>query len=195
MQILQDRILKDGRHLGNNILKVDSFMNHQIDPQLMKQIGEEFARVFGPAKPTRILTIESSGIAPALATGMVLNIPIVFARKKLPITMAGEPYKETAPSHTKGGIVDVIVSSEYLGAKDRVIILDDFLSTARTINALVKLVHSSGAALVGVGAVIEKIFEGGRNELKHVDALVHSLAVIERFDGEKIVFVEQAALK
>jgi xanthine phosphoribosyltransferase len=195
MQILRERILRDGRHLGNNILKVDSSMNHQIDSHLMRQIGEEFARRFANSKATRILTVESSGIAPALATGMAMNLPIVFARKQQPITMAADPYKESAPSHTKGGIVDIIVSSEYLTDKDRVLILDDFLSTAKTLHALIKLVNASGAALVGIGAVIEKTFEGGRASLKDVGVPIESLARIERFDGDKIIFTEQEALR
>lgn len=188
MKILRERIEKDGRHLGKGILKVDGFMNHQIDPVLMKQIGEEFARLFGDQKPSRILTAESSGIAPALAAGMVLNIPIVFAKKHRPATMAGEPYRQTAPSHTYGGDVDLHVSSEYLKPEDRVLIIDDFLSTAKTIRALVRVVADSGATLVGVGAVIEKSFQGGRSNLDDLDVVVESLAVIEKFDGDKIVF-------
>ncbi|HMO24099.1 MAG TPA: xanthine phosphoribosyltransferase, partial [Candidatus Melainabacteria bacterium] len=142
---MQDRILSDGKYLGNGILKVDSFMNHQIDPILMKAVGEEFARLFEEVKPSKILTAESSGIAPALATGMSLKLPIVFARKNKPVTMAGADFRETATSHTKGGEVDLVVSSEYLKPEDRVLILDDFLATANTIAALVRLIRTSGA--------------------------------------------------
>ncbi len=188
MKILRERIEKEGKHLGKGILKVDGFMNHQIDPVLMKQIGEEFASLFGDQKPTRILTAESSGIAPALSAGMALNIPIVFARKHRPATMGGEPFRETAPSHTHGGEVELLVSDEYLKAEDRVLIIDDFLSTAKTIRALVKVVAASGATLVGVGAVIEKSFQGGRSNLDDLDVMVESLAVIEKFDGDKIIF-------
>lgn len=188
MKLLQDRILSDGKYLGNGILKVDSFMNHQIDPILMKAVGEEFARLFEEVKPSKILTAESSGIAPALATGMSLKLPIVFARKNKPVTMAGADFRETATSHTKGGEVDLVVSSEYLKPEDRVLILDDFLATANTIAALVRLVKTSGATLAGVGAVIEKSFEGGRQVLSGVEVPIHSLAIIDRFDGDKIVF-------
>ncbi len=188
MQLLIDRIASEGRHLGNGILKVDGFMNHQIDPILMKNIGEEFARRFEKIDATRILTAETSGIAPALACGMVMNLPIVFARKHKPVTMVENPLRESAESHTHGGHADLLVSPEYLGASDRVLIVDDFLSTARTLKALIRLVSNSGAQLVGIGAVIEKSFEGGRAALGEISVPVESLAVIERFDGDKIVF-------
>lgn len=188
MRLLQEKIEKEGKYLGNGILKVDSFMNHQIDPVLMSSIGEEFARRFSSLNPTRILTAESSGIAPALATAMLLKVPLVFARKKKPITMAQRDFRESAKSHTKGGVVDLVVSSEYLSESDRVIILDDFLSTANTINALVRLVNSSGAQLLAIGAVIEKSFEGGRSALEKIDVPVESLAIIESLEEEKVIF-------
>ena len=187
---LVDRITAEGKHLGSGILKVDGFMNHQIDPVLMKHIGEEFARRFASVEATRILTAEASGIAPALAAGMVMNLPIVFAKKKRPVTMpAGETLKESAPSHTKGEVVDLLVSGEYLNESDRVLIIDDFLSTARTLNALIRLVNNRGAKLVGIGAVIEKSFQGGRGALTDVDVPVESLAVITRFEGDEIIFL------
>ncbi|MBK9204165.1 MAG: xanthine phosphoribosyltransferase [Candidatus Obscuribacter sp.] len=190
MKRLKDKILSEGKYLGNGILKVDSFMNHQIDPQLMKEVGEEFARRFKDQNPTRILTAESSGIAPALSAALVLGVPLVFARKHQPVTMAQNPFKESAMSHTKGNMVELIVSPEYLFATDRVLILDDFLASARTIKALVKLVQASGATLVGIGAVIEKAFEGGRNEVSNLGVPVESLAAIASFDGDKVVFRE-----
>lgn len=188
MKVLRDRIEKDGKYLGKGILKVDGFMNHQIDPILMKEIGEEFAKRFATTNATRILTAETSGIAPALSAGMAMQIPVVFARKHKPVTMGGEAMRQTAPSHTHGGEVELIVSSEYLGASDRVLIIDDFLSTARTINALVKLVEGSGAQLVGIGAVIEKSFQGGRTAIGKTDIPIESLAVIDSFDDDKIHF-------
>lgn len=193
MQILRDRIVKDGKYLGNGILKVDAFMNHQIDPALMKAVGEEFGKRFANVNATRILTAETSGIAPSLAAGMVLQVPIVFARKHQPITMAPGAYKETAESHTHKKDVELIVSAEYMNSSDRILIIDDFLASARTILALVKLVQASGATLVGVGAVIEKGFEGGRTLLKPLNVPVESLAEIERFDGDRIIFAGQAS--
>lgn len=189
MDILRQRILNDGKHLGKGILKVDSFMNHQIDPLLMQAVGEEFAAKFKQFNPTRVLTAETSGIAPALATAMSLKVPLVFARKHKPVTMAAEPYVESAPSHTKGGVVDLIVSSEYLEATDRILIIDDFLASAKTLVALANLVKASGATLVGIGAVIEKEFQGGRALLKDITVPIESLAIIESMD-EKIVLKE-----
>lgn len=192
MDLLRQRILQDGKHLGKGILKVDSFMNHQIDPLLMQAVGEEFAARFRQFNPTRILTAETSGIAPALAAAMSLKVPLVFARKHKPVTMAAEPYVESAPSHTKGGVVDLIVSSEYLEATDRVLIIDDFLASAKTLVALVNLVKSSGATLVGIGAVIEKEFQGGRALLTDVTVPIESLAIIESMD-ETIVLKSSKA--
>lgn len=191
MDLLRQRILNDGKHLGKGILKVDSFMNHQIDPLLMQSVGEEFAVKFKQFNPTRVLTAETSGIAPALATAMALKVPLVFARKHKPVTMAAEPYVESAPSHTKGGIVDLIVSSEYLESSDRILIIDDFLASAKTLVALANLVKASGATLVGIGAVIEKEFQGGRALLKDITVPIESLAIIESMD-EKIVLKEKA---
>lgn len=194
MDILRQRILNDGKHLGKGILKVDSFMNHQIDPLLMQAVGEEFAAKFKQFNPTRVLTAETSGIAPALATAMALKVPLVFARKHKPVTMAAEPYVESAPSHTKGGVVDLIVSSEYLESTDRILIIDDFLASAKTLVALANLVKASGATLVGIGAVIEKEFQGGRALLKGITVPIESLAIIESMD-EKIVLKEIASAK
>lgn len=185
MRALCDRILEEGKYLGRGILKVDSFMNHQIDSSLMKTVGDELARRFRQERVSRVLTAETSGIAPALACGMALGVPTVFARKHRPVTMV-EPFRERAQSHTHGRTVELLVSPEYLGPEDRVLIVDDFLATARTIRALARLVEQSGATLVGVGAVIEKEFEGGREALKDLDVRVESLAVIESFEGDRI---------
>jgi len=194
MELLRQRILNDGKHLGKGILKVDSFMNHQIDPILMQAVGDEFAARFKQFDPTRILTAETSGIAPALAAAMSLKVPLVFARKHKPVTMAAEPYVESAPSHTKGGVVDLIVSSEYLEKTDRVLIIDDFLASAKTLVALVNLVKASGATLVGIGAVIEKEFQGGRALLKDVSVPIESLAIIESMDETIVVRQSKAAV-
>jgi xanthine phosphoribosyltransferase len=189
IQLLRERILSDGRHLGGGILKVDSFMNHQLDSALMKSVGEEFAHCFQALHPTKILTAETSGIAPALAAGMVLSIPVVFARKHQPLTMAPNPFRETTVSHTHARQVELIVSPEYLLPKDRVLIIDDFLATAQTILALSKLVRQSGATLLAVGAVIEKSFEGGRSALESLNVPVESLAVVVRFEGDRVILL------
>lgn len=189
MQILQEKILREGQYLGNGILKVDSFMNHQIDPFLMKKIGEEIAKHFRAYKPTRILTAESSGIAPALVTAIELGIPVVYARKNQPVTMKRDPFREKSESHTHRKQVELIVSTEYLSKEDRVLIIDDFLATARTILALVKVVEQSGATIVGIASVIEKEFEGGREKVDHLGVPVLSLARIKSFDNDQINFV------
>jgi xanthine phosphoribosyltransferase len=190
MSWLRERIQTEGRYLGHGILKVDVFMNHQVDPLLMQGIGYEFARRFRAQHATKILTAEISGIAPALAAGMMLQVPVVFARKTKPLTLEKEPFCATAPSHTKGGDVTLMVSREFLAPEDRILVIDDFLASSLTIRALADIIRQSGAVLVGIGAVIEKSFEGGRRALADLGVQVESLAVIERFEGSKIIFAE-----
>lgn len=187
MEALQTRILRDGRYLGKGIIKVDCFINHQIDAPLMVEAGRELARQFASTHPTKVLTAESSGIAPALCTGLVLDLPVIYARKRRPITMPQTVYRRTAPSHTKGEKVQLLVSPEVLGPQDRVLIIDDFLASAKTILALTGLVQDAGATLVGIGVMIEKRFEGGRAALAALDVPVEALAVIERVEGNTIV--------
>lgn len=190
MKTLQDRIRAEGQNLGSGILKIDSLLNHQIYPDLMMEMGREMARRFANVPIDRILTAEISGIAPALTTGMVLNVPVVYARKFKPITMAGPVFLETAPSHTKGGEVNLLVSAEFLHAGERVLIIDDFLASGKTLMALARMVKSAKAELVGVGVVVEKSFEGGR-ELMHkagYDVPIEALAVITSMaDGQIVV--------
>ncbi len=189
MQELRDRILREGRNLGGGILKVDSFLNHQIDPGLMTRLGQELARRFQSVHPTTVLTAETSGIAPALATAAALGIPLVFARKHAPLTMDYTIISESAQSRTHGQRVDLMVSTEYLTSQDRVLIVDDFLATAQTISALSRLVAQAHGRVVGIGTVIEKRFEHGRENLAAVlDVPIESLAVIESMDGGEIRF-------
>ena len=190
MEVLKERILKEGKHLGHGILKVDSFVNHQVDAQLMMLLGREFARRFGYLKPTKVLTAEISGIAPALATAFALDVPLLYARKTRPITMPDNAYREVAPSHTKGKVVELLVSPEFLRREDRVLIVDDFLATGQTIMALVRIVEKAGATLVGIGAAIEKAFEGGRELLEPLGVPIESLVIIERFEDGRILFRE-----
>jgi xanthine phosphoribosyltransferase len=188
MQALEQRILAEGRNLGQGILKVDSFVNHQVDPTLMLACGQEFARLFKDARPTKVLTAEISGIAPALMTGVALGIPIVYARKTKPVTMPDAVLLATAPSHTKKHDVQIMASPEYLQASERVLIIDDFLATGQTILALSRIARAAGATIVGVGALIEKSFEGGRAALKSLGVPVKSLAVISEMRDGQIVF-------
>ena len=188
MQALKDRIKAEGVNLGNGILKVDSLLNHQIYPELMHEMGQELARLFADVPVDRILTAEISGIAPAVMAGVAMNVPVVYARKKKPITMAGPVFLETAPSHTKGGDVPLLVSAEFIHEGENVLIIDDFLASGKTLMALARIIKSAKANIVGVGVVIEKSFEGGREALIAAGYAVpiHSLATITNLDGTTI---------
>ncbi len=188
MQALRERIQAEGRNLGRGILKVDTFINHQVDAQLMMAAGEELARRFRPQKVTRVLTAEISGIAPALATALALGVPVVYARKVKPVTMPSDTIRETAPSHTKGRVVELFVSPEMLSPADRILVVDDFLASGQTIGALVRIVRQVGAELVGIGAVIEKAFEGGRDALREQGVPIETLVAIRSMDEGRIEF-------
>jgi xanthine phosphoribosyltransferase len=188
MQALIDRIRTEGKNLGGGILKVDSFINHQVDPELMDTCGAEFARRFAGVSATRVLTAEISGIAPALMTARHLHLPVVYARKTKPITMPDSVYLTIAPSHTKGVAVELIVSPEYLSHGERVLIIDDFLASGATILGLVRLARAAGAQVVGIGALIEKSFEGGRQALESLRIPVESLVVISKMENGIIEF-------
>ena len=188
MDELKRRILAEGKNLGRGILKVDSFINHQIDTHLMFAVGRDLARHFAETGVTKVITAEISGIAPALATAHALNVPVIYARKTRPVTMTGPVYVEVAPSHTKGNDVFLMVSAEFLGPGDRVLVVDDFLASGATIEGLVRLVEHAGAVLVGIAAAIEKRFEGGREALAYLDVPIVALAVIaEMSDGEIVL--------
>jgi len=188
MELLKNRILSEGENLGGGILKVDGFINHQVDPHLMDEAGKAFARIFRDIGATKILTAEISGIAPAVATGLHMNLPVVFARKHKPITMPDQVLLTLAPSHTKGRKVELIVSPEYLSGGARVLIIDDFLATGATILGLVRLAKTAGAELVGIGTLIEKSFEQGRERLEQLNVPVHALASVKAMEGDKISF-------
>ncbi len=188
MLSLKDRIMQEGKNLGNGILKVDGFINHQVDPVLMDEAGKEFARRFKDIGATKILTAEISGIAPAVSTGLHMGLPVVYARKHKPITMPDQVFLTLAPSHTKGRTVELIVSPEYLAGGEKVLIIDDFLASGATILGLVRLAHIAGAFVIGIGALIEKSFEGGREALMDLNVPVETLVQISRMDDEKIYF-------
>ena len=192
MDVLKRRILSDGRNLGRGILKVDGFINHQVDPGLMNACGLELARRFAGTRSTKVLTAEISGIAPAFCTALALGIPIVYARKQRPITMPDQIYLTVAPSHTKGRPVELMMSPEYVGTQDRILIIDDFLATGETILGLARLAQAAGAAVVGIGVVIEKTFEGGRDAVGRLGVPVEALARIEDMSEGRIVFVDDA---
>lgn len=190
VEALKTRVLSEGKNLGRGILKVDAFINHQVDPKLMLDVGRELAARFADVSATKVLTAEISGIAPAVMTALALDVPVVYARKTKPVTMTDPVYVEAAPSHTKGIDTFLMVSPEFLCPGDRILIIDDFLASGQTIHALVRLVQHSGAELVGIGALIEKRFEGGRGQLEALDVPIHALAVITSMDNGQILFEE-----
>ncbi len=189
MRELQERIMREGKNLGNGILKVDGFINHQVDPTLMDACGRELASRFKDIGATKILTAEISGIAPAVATAFHLNLPVVYARKHKPITMPDEVFLTLSPSHTKGRMVELIISPEYLGGGEQIVIIDDFLATGATILGLVRLTQTAGSRVIGIGTLIEKTFEGGRAALAHLRVPIESLVQIVSMEAGQIVFV------
>lgn len=188
METLVKRIRSEGRNLGGGILKVDGFLNHRLEPALTLEMGRAFAAHFGETGVNKIVTAEVSGIAPALATGIALGVPVVYARKKRPVTMA-DALEAHAPSRTKGGVTPLYLSPEYVGAGDRVLLIDDFLASGRTILALAELVGRCGAELLGVGCVVEKTFQPGREALKNLNVPVVSLAAVTSLEGETVSVV------
>ncbi|MGE5123304.1 MAG: xanthine phosphoribosyltransferase [Acidobacteriaceae bacterium] len=191
MHVLQQRITQEGKNLGNGILKVDGFINHQVDPLLMDACGKELANRFKDIGATKVLTAEISGIAPAVSTAYHLNLPVVYARKSKPITMPDQVFLTLSPSHTKGRMVELIVSPEYLGHGERVLIVDDFLATGATILGLVRLAQTAGSTVVGIGTLIEKTFEGGREALSALGVPIQALVQITAMEGDQIVFAPE----
>ena len=191
MTNLRERIRTEGENLGRGILKIDSFLNHQVDAHLMEKVGEDIANHFRPHQPTRILTAEVSGIVPAIMAAKALdNIPLVYARKHKPITMREPVFLEVAPSHTKGGEVHLMVSPEFISPEDRILIVDDFLASGKTIEALARIVENAGATLIGIATVVEKSFEGGRDALAHWQVPITSAATVTDMSGEAIVVAD-----
>lgn len=186
MQELVERIKTEGRHVGGGIVKVDGFLNHQVDPALTDRMGEQFVRHFADAGPiTRILTAEASGIPPAVSTARLLNVPMVYARKSHSALMEADDYQADAISRTKGNAVTLRISRRFLHADDRVLIIDDFLASGSTLAALVAIIEQAGATLAGIGCVIEKPQEGGRERLAGRHIPIVTLAKIT-FDGDTL---------
>ena len=190
METLEARILKDGYVLGENILKVDSFLTHQVDLHLMKEIGDVFAKKFRDAGITKVVTIEASGIAPALYTADALGVPMIFAKKSKNITMNEGILTAEVFSFTKQVTNTVSIASKYLSEKDKVLIVDDFLANGQAAKGLVEIVEQAGAKVEAVGIVIEKSFQEGRGLLEEAGIPVFSLAHLERFENGKVVFKE-----
>lgn len=190
MQILKERILKDGKVKPGNVLKVDSFLNHQMDINILEEIGKEFKKRFADSKINKIITIEASGIAIACMVAKAFGVPLVFAKKNQTKNIAGEVYSSRVQSYTHGRIYDVIVSKEFLGENDRVLIIDDFLANGCALDGLIDIVNQSGATLEGIGIVIEKHFQGGGERIRNQGIRVESLAMLASMTDDTLTFVE-----
>ncbi len=189
MKLLEERIQRDGTCIGTEIVKVDSFLNHQLDVALIREIGKEFARLFKDDKPNKVLTIEASGIPIAFAAAEALgDIPLVFAKKSAPSTMIEDAYTAEVKSFTKGTVSTVRVAHQYLHPSDRVLIIDDFLAHGEAGMGLVQIIKEAGAVCVGFGAAIEKEHQGGHKKLEEAGVKVESLAVITSIKDGHIIF-------
>ncbi len=188
MEILKERILKDGMGIGTEILKVDSFLNHQLDIGLLNAIGQEFFTLFSDVKVTKILTIEASGIAIASIAAQYFKVPVVFAKKAEPNTMVDGFYEADIHSFTKNKDYIARVSKKFLGEQDHILIIDDFLAKGCALKGLVDIVAQSGATLAGCGIVIEKAFQGGGQALRNQGIRIESLAVIKSIKDHNINF-------
>ena len=188
MKLLEDRILKDGKVRPGGILKVDSFLNHQIDPQLLFAMAEELKRLYAGEEINKILTVEASGIAMAAMTGYVFSCPLVFAKKSRSRNISEDVWSAEVESFTHGGTNTIVVSKEYLGSGDRVLILDDFLATGAALVGLKGICDAAGATVVGAGIAVEKVFQGGGNKLRAQGMRVESLARITAMTDDSIVF-------
>ena len=192
MKVLEERIRKDGTVKAGNVLKVDSFLNHQIDIQLINQIGKEFKKRFSDVPVTKVLTIEASGIAIAYAVANEFGVPLVFAKKTESQNLDGEKYVAEVESYTYGKTNRVIVSKKYLNADDHVLIVDDFLANGCALQGLISLVDAADATVEGLGIAIEKGFQEGGHRIRNLGYRLESLAIVESMDAEtgEILFRE-----
>ncbi|WHY75120.1 xanthine phosphoribosyltransferase [Neobacillus sp. WH10] len=191
MKLLEETIKKDGLVLNENVLKVDSFLNHQIDPKLMLEIGKEFAERFANEGITKIITIESSGIAPAVMAGYHLNVPVVFARKRKSLTLTGDLLTASVHSFTKNETNEISIAKKFINENDRVLVIDDFLANGQAALGLVEIVKLGGAEVNGIGIVIEKSFQPGAQILKEQGLRVESLARISSLGNGEVTFINE----
>lgn len=189
MKLLKERILQDGKCYEGGILKVDSFINHQMDPGLMKKIAVEFVRRFATTNVNKIMTIEASGIAPAIMTGFLMDLPVIFAKKKVPNTMR-HYLSTTVHSFTKDRDYEVVISSEFINSDDNILFIDDFLAYGNAALGVLSLVQQAGARIAGMGFIIEKEFQNGRFLLESKGIRVESLAIIESISNRVIKIKE-----
>ena len=188
MELLKQKILNEGMVREGNILKVDNFLNHQIDIEFMNEIGKELYRIFGDKNITKILTIEASGIAIASIAAQYFKVPVLFAKKAKSKNLDGELYTSVVKSYTYGREYTITVAKKFLGSDERVLIIDDFLANGAALNGLIDIVKQSGSSVEGLGIVIEKGFQGGGDKLRSEGYNLHSLAIVESMDNCEIVF-------
>ncbi len=191
MELLEQRILKDGIVKEGNILKVDSFLNHQIDVKLMNEIGKELKKLFGDRPITKILTIEASGIAAAAIAAQYFDVPVLFAKKAKSQNLDGDLYTSVVRSFTYGKDYTITVSKKFLGSDDHVLIIDDFLAVGSAMKGLIDVCGQAGATVEGIGIMVEKGFQKGGKYLREKGYNLHSMAIIESMDGEKITFRQE----
>lgn len=191
MKLLEEKIKTDGRVISENVLKVDAFLNHQIDPSLMNEIGKEFAAIFSNEGITKIVTIESSGIAPAVMAGLHMNVPVIFARKRKSLTLYEGLLSASVHSFTKNETNGISISKKYLNENDKILIIDDFLANGQAALGLVDLVQQANAKVAGIGIVIEKSFQPGAQKLKELGLRVESLARIESLSNGEVLFINE----
>ena len=188
MELLEKRIIKDGSVLPGNVLKVDSFLNHQIDINLMNELGAEWKRLFDGKKITKIMTIEASGIGIACITAMHFGVPVVFAKKSKSNNIGSDFYSTSVVSYTHGNTYEVIVSKRYVNSDDRILIIDDFLANGSALRALIDITEKAGATIVGAGIAIEKAYQNGGNKIRDLGYRVESLAKVKSMADGKIEF-------
>lgn len=191
MKILEERIIKDGVINDQNVLKVDSFLNHQIDVALLNEIGKEFYRLYQHDKITKIVTIEASGIGIACIAAQYFNVPVVFAKKSITSNISGDVYKGRIYSFTHQCFRDIYIKKSYISKEDNVLIIDDFLAKGSALDGLIQIINQAEAKLAGAGIVIEKGFQGGGDLIRSKGVRVESLAIIESMDGGNLVFRKQ----
>lgn len=188
MELLKNKILKYGKVFPDNILKVDSFLNHQVDINLLTKMGIEFANIFSNSGVTKILTIEASGIIIGGLTAQAMNIPMLFAKKGVTKNQSKSVYSAQVMSYTHGKVYDIFVSKEYLLSTDKILIIDDFLANGEAVKGLISLVKQAGATLIGCGIAIEKGFQGGGDRLRNEGVRVESLAIIDSMTDNSLTF-------
>lgn len=195
MKVLQEKILNEGKVLSGDVLKVDAFLNHQIDPVLMQEIGKEFAKRFKEENITKIVTIESSGIAPAVMAALELGVKVIFARKRKSLTLQDNMYVANVYSFTKQETNEISLSRNHIDETDRVLIIDDFLANGQAALGLMSLVEQARASIAGIGIVIEKAFQDGGKKLREQGVRVESLAEIASLDNGTVTFVQHETVE